>query len=98
MTTNKQEQVAIEYDPRRWLLDFVYRKEDYNDKEEPLLKENTRRFILYPIQYSGVWKFYEEAKASFWTEDEIDLQYDTHDFIHKLNDKERYYLTRGILH
>jgi ribonucleoside-diphosphate reductase subunit M2 len=36
-------------------------------EEEPLLKENKQRFVLFPIKYEAVWKMYKKHEASFWT-------------------------------
>lgn len=39
--------------------------------EEPLLKENPRRFVIFPIQYHDIWQMYKKAEASFWTAEEV---------------------------
>ncbi|KAJ8267602.1 hypothetical protein COCON_G00127740 [Conger conger] len=46
------------------------------DEDEPLLKENPRRFVIFPIQYHDIWKMYKQAQASFWTVEEVDLSKD----------------------
>lgn len=38
---------------------------------EPLLKENPRRFVIFPIQYQDIWQMYKKAEASFWTAEEV---------------------------
>ncbi|CAF96041.1 unnamed protein product, partial [Tetraodon nigroviridis] len=43
---------------------------------EPLLQENPRRFVIFPIQYPDIWKMYKQAQASFWTVEEVDLSKD----------------------
>lgn len=45
-------------------------------EEEPLLRENPRRFVLFPIQYPDIWRMYKQAQASFWTVEEVDLSKD----------------------
>jgi len=45
---------------------------------EPLLKENPRRFVIFPIQYHDIWNFYKKAVASFWSVGEVDLSNDMH--------------------
>jgi ribonucleoside-diphosphate reductase subunit M2 len=40
---------------------------------EPLLRENPRRFVIFPIQYQDIWQMYKKAEASFWTAEEVDL-------------------------
>ena len=47
---------------------------------DPLLTENDKRFVLFPIQYDAVWKMYKQAEASFWTAEEIDLSQDQMDW------------------
>lgn len=41
------------------------------EKVEPLLKENPRRFVIFPIQYQDIWQMYKKAEASFWTAEEV---------------------------
>ena len=62
------------------------------EKEEPLLKENPRRFVILPIQYDAIWKMYKKAEASFWTAEEVDLSKDILDWSSKLKEEERYFI------
>ena len=64
-------------------------KEDYED--EPILKSNPNRFVLFPIKYNDVWQMYKEAQASFWIAEEIDLVTDLDDW-EKLNKNEKYFI------
>jgi ribonucleoside-diphosphate reductase beta chain len=48
--------------------------------EEPLLKENKNRFVLFPIQHKEIWEMYKKHEASFWTAEEIDLSQDSKDW------------------
>ncbi len=59
---------------------------------EPLLKDNPNRFVLFPIQHNDIWKFYKISEASFWTAEEIDLVQDLSDWDTKLNDDERHFI------
>lgn len=59
--------------------------------EEPILKENKDRFVLFPIQKDDIWQFYKKAEASFWTAEEIDLSQDQKDWV-SLNDGERHFI------
>ena len=59
---------------------------------EPILQENTSRFVLFPIQHNDIWSFYKKAEASFWTAEEIDLSSDLIDWDSKLNDDERHFI------
>lgn len=60
---------------------------------EEILTENIERFVLFPIKYQEVWKFYKNAVASFWTAEEIDLQTDIYDWENKLTENERYFIS-----
>ncbi|MEM7551692.1 MAG: ribonucleoside-diphosphate reductase small subunit [Bacteroidota bacterium] len=63
--------------------------------EEPILKENDNRFVLFPIQHSDIWNFYKKAEASFWTAEEIDLGQDLKDW-ENLNDGERHFISHVL--
>lgn len=66
-----------------------------SDSEEPLLKENPNRFVIFPIKYHDIWDFYKKALASFWTVEEVDLSKDYQHW-EKLNDGERFFLSRVL--
>ncbi|MBK9627285.1 MAG: ribonucleotide-diphosphate reductase subunit beta [Flavobacteriales bacterium] len=59
---------------------------------EPLLKENKDRFVIFPIQHNDIWQYYKQHEAAFWTAEEIDLHADLVDWNDKLNDDERYFI------
>lgn len=59
---------------------------------EPILKENKDRFVIFPIKHSDIWEFYKKAEASFWTAEELDLQTDLDHWKNKLNDDERHFI------
>ena len=61
-------------------------------QEEPILKENKDRFVLFPITHNDIWQWYKKAEASFWTAEEIDLHQDLSDWNSKLNDDERHFI------
>ncbi|QRV72494.1 ribonucleoside-diphosphate reductase subunit M2 [Ceratobasidium sp. AG-Ba] len=69
---------------------------DLDEKDEPLLKESRRRFVLFPIQYHEIWQMYKKAEASFWTAEEMDLSKDLHDWEKKLNDNERHFISHVL--
>ena len=39
----------------------------HTKQEEPILKENKDRFVLFPIRQHDIWRYYKQAEASFWT-------------------------------
>lgn len=66
------------------------------EKDEPLLIENKRRFVLFPIRYHEIWQAYKRAEASFWTAEEIDLSKDLHDWTNKMSEGERFFISRVL--
>ncbi|KAG6900902.1 Ribonucleotide-diphosphate reductase (RNR), small subunit [Termitomyces sp. T159_Od127] len=69
---------------------------DLPEREEPLLKESRRRFVLFPIQYPEIWQMYKKAEASFWTAEEMDLSKDLYDWHERLNDNERHFISHVL--
>lgn len=67
-----------------------------DDLDEPLLAANPGRFVLFPIKYHDIWQFYKKAEASFWTAEEIDLSKDNGHWENKLNDDERFFISRVL--
>lgn len=64
-------------------------------QEEPLLKENPRRFVIFPIQYHDIWNMYKKAEASFWTAEEVDLSKDLQHW-ESLKDDERFFISHVL--
>ncbi len=62
------------------------------DVEEPILKESSDRFVLFPIAHNDIWDMYKRQQASIWTAEEIDLSADVLDWENKLNDDERHFI------
>lgn len=46
-------------------------KKSSSTEDEPLLKENPGRFVIFPIQHHDIWQMYKKAEASFWTAEEV---------------------------
>lgn len=63
--------------------------------QEPILTENLKRFVLFPIKHEDIWSFYKKAEASFWTAEEIDLSQDMNDWA-SLNDGERHFISHVL--
>jgi len=61
------------------------------EKTDPLLMENPRRWVLFPIQYPSIYEMYKKHEASFWTAEEIDLAQDGKDW-DTLTDKEQHFV------
>ncbi|XP_013788655.1 ribonucleoside-diphosphate reductase subunit M2 B-like [Limulus polyphemus] len=62
---------------------------------EPLLRENPRRFVMFPIEYPDIWQMYKRAEASFWTAEEVDLSKDVYDW-EQLKDEERHFISHVL--
>lgn len=63
--------------------------------QEPLLKENPHRFVLFPIEDDDIWQMYKKAEASFWTAEEIDLAEDLKDW-ESLSNNERHFVSHVL--
>ena len=59
---------------------------------EPILQENSNRFVIFPIQHHDIWEWYKKQEACFWTAEEIDLQQDLTDWNNKLSEDERFFI------
>lgn len=68
---------------------------DFDPELEPLLRENPRRFVMFPIQYDDIWQKYKVAEACFWTTEEVDLSKDLNDW-KSLSDDERYFISHVL--
>jgi ribonucleoside-diphosphate reductase beta chain len=65
------------------------------DADEPILRENKQRFVLFPIKHPNVWEMYKKAEASFWTAEEIDLAHDQTDW-EKLSANEKHFVSHVL--
>jgi ribonucleoside-diphosphate reductase subunit M2 len=59
---------------------------------DPLLKEDTSRYVMFPIQDEDIWKMYKKQVDCFWRVEEIDLSKDLGDWA-KLNEDEQYFIS-----
>ncbi|KAJ8331217.1 hypothetical protein O5D80_000777 [Batrachochytrium dendrobatidis] len=48
--------------------------------DEPLLKPNPRRFVLFPIQFNEIWQAYKNLEANFWSAEEVEMSDDLNGF------------------
>jgi ribonucleoside-diphosphate reductase beta chain len=64
-------------------------------EQEPLLKPNPSRFVLFPIQYRDIWQMYKNAQASHWTVEEVDLGNDMKDW-EKLTENEQHFISNVL--
>ncbi|XP_030200805.1 ribonucleoside-diphosphate reductase subunit M2 [Gadus morhua] len=66
-----------------------------SNADEPLLRDNPRRFVIFPIQYHDIWQMYKKAEASFWTAEEVDLSKDLQHW-ESLKDEEKYFVSHVL--
>lgn len=61
------------------------------EAKEPLLRDNTGRYVIFPIKYNDMWEAYKKHQALFWTAEELDLGDDLAHW-EKLTDDERFFI------
>ena len=53
---------------------------NFNPEIEPLLQDNPKRFVIFPLQCKDIWTKYKEAEVTFWTAEEIPVNKDKDDW------------------
>lgn len=66
------------------------------DQDEPLLYDDPGRFTLFPLKYEDIFAYYKKAVACFWTPEEVKLDQDLLDWEGKMNDGERFFISRVL--
>ena len=61
--------------------------------QEPLLNPKNKRMALHPIKFDQIWSMYLKSRAAFWIPGEVDLSADLKDWVERLNNDERYFLS-----
>jgi len=64
--------------------------------DEPLLRNNPRRFVIFPIEHEDIWRMYKQAEASFWTAEEVDLSKDIVHWRCRLTNDEREFISNVL--
>ena len=59
---------------------------------EPLLQEDLKRYVMFPIKDQDIWKMYKKAEDLFWRAEEIDTSKDYKDW-ETLNADERHFIS-----
>merc|ERR1719293_287772 len=65
------------------------------EKSEEILRENPRRWVMFPIRFPEIWEMYKKHEASFWTAEEIDLSSDGKDW-ENLTGDEQHFITHVL--
>ncbi len=63
-----------------------------SNDNEPLLKQDDSRFVMFPIQDQDIWEMYKKAEDCFWRAQEVDLSKDLSHWLSLTND-ERYFIS-----
>ena len=63
--------------------------------EEPILRENTEKYTMFPLTYPDIFEMYKKQVDSFWRPEEIDLSRDLTDWA-KLTDDERHFISMTL--
>lgn len=40
---------------------------EFNPELEPLLRENPKRFVIFPIKYKDIWDMYKKVNTIFFS-------------------------------
>ncbi|CAJ0967807.1 unnamed protein product [Ranitomeya imitator] len=75
--------------------ELVVKPKQQRIEDEPLLRENPHRFVIFPIKYHDIWQMYKKAEASFWTAEEVDLSKDLQHW-ESLKDEERFFISHVL--
>uniref|UniRef100_A0A2I3S028 Uncharacterized protein n=2 Tax=Pan troglodytes TaxID=9598 RepID=A0A2I3S028_PANTR len=65
-------------------------------EDEPLLRGNPCRFVIFPVEYHDIWQMYKKAEASFWTTEEVDLSKDIRHW-ESPKPEERYFISHVLV-
>jgi ribonucleoside-diphosphate reductase subunit M2 len=59
---------------------------------EPILQEDVKRYVMFPIQYNDIWDMYKKQEDLFWRAQEVDLSKDMSHW-ELLNHDEKYFIS-----
>ena len=63
-----------------------------SNDNEPLLRSDDSRFVMFPIQDQDIWEMYKKAEDCFWRAQEVDLSKDLSHWLSLSND-EKYFIS-----
>jgi len=72
-------------------IDTLRSPEKESKGPEPILVENKKRFVLFPIQHKDLFEMGKKQQACMWSNEEIDLDADLKDW-ESLTDDQRHFL------
>ncbi|MBZ9729968.1 ribonucleotide-diphosphate reductase subunit beta [Salegentibacter sp. JZCK2] len=65
------------------------------NKQEPLLRDNKDRFVIFPVKHNDIWDAYKAIEANLWTSGAIDIHQDLLDR-QQLSEEKRLFLNKII--
>jgi len=92
---NKSLNIKKIVSPSKKVEKSIKQKNAELEADEPLLQDNPRRFVVFPIRYRDIWDFYKKAEASFWTAEEVDLSKDLSHW-EALKPEERHFISHVL--
>jgi ribonucleoside-diphosphate reductase subunit M2 len=63
--------------------------------DEPILRETSDRYTMFPIQYNDIYEMYKRQVDCFWRPEEVDLSRDLNDWA-SLNDDEKHFISMTL--
>jgi ribonucleoside-diphosphate reductase subunit M2 len=68
------------------------------EKDEPLLREDDRRYVMFPIRDPEIWKMAKNQVDNFWRAEEVfkDIHVDIEQWKSKLSENDRRYLSMTL--
>jgi len=63
--------------------------------DEPILRETSDRYTMFPIQYNDIYEMYKRQVDCFWRPEEVDLSRDLTDWA-SLNDDEKHFISMTL--
>jgi len=63
------------------------------NKQEPRLRDNKDRFVIFPVKHNDIWDAYKAIENNFWTSGDIDIQKDLLNW-NQIEDEKRLFLNK----
>ncbi|MDX1427786.1 MAG: ribonucleotide-diphosphate reductase subunit beta [Salegentibacter mishustinae] len=65
------------------------------NRQEPRLRDNKDRFVIFPVKHNDIWDAYKAIEANFWTSADVDINKDLENW-KDLNEEKRLFLHKVI--
>lgn len=64
----------------------------FDSSKEALLKPDTKRFTMYPLEHPDIWALAKKAQSALWVAESLDFHRDLDHWKNKLTDNERFFI------